>query len=90
MDVITHNWKSTIFCQLKEHNREQNGYDHIVEHCIDFFVVFPFDYWVCLSVIDNRILENNAILQIQCGKLEKDVNHLRLSNAGLERASEAR
>jgi len=42
------------------------------------------------SVIDNRILENNAILQIQCGKLEKDVNHLRLSNAGLERASEAR
>jgi hypothetical protein len=35
-------------------------------------------------------LENNAVLQIQCVKLEKDVHHLRLSNAGLEKASEAR
>jgi hypothetical protein len=35
-------------------------------------------------------LENNGILQIQCTKLEKDVNHLRLANAGLEKASEAR
>ncbi|CAF1575256.1 unnamed protein product [Rotaria sp. Silwood1] len=37
----------------------------------------------------NRLLENNATLQIQCIKLENDVNHLRLSNAGLEKASEA-
>jgi hypothetical protein len=35
-------------------------------------------------------LENNAILQIQCTKLEKDVNQLRLTNAGLEKASAAR
>jgi hypothetical protein len=35
-------------------------------------------------------VENNAVLQIQCAKFEKDVNHLRLANAGLERASEAR
>jgi hypothetical protein len=35
-------------------------------------------------------LENNAVLQIQNLKFEKDVQHLRLSNAGLERASEAR
>jgi hypothetical protein len=35
-------------------------------------------------------LENNAILQIQCVKFEKNVNQLRLANAGLEKASEAR
>ena len=29
-------------------------------------------------------------LQLQCIKLEKDVHHLRLANAGLEKASEAR
>ncbi|CAF0804071.1 unnamed protein product [Adineta ricciae] len=37
----------------------------------------------------NRILENNAVLQIQCNKLQTDVHHLRLANAGLEKASEA-
>jgi hypothetical protein len=35
-------------------------------------------------------VENNAGLQIRCIKLEKDVHHLRLANAGLEKASEAR
>ncbi len=53
-----------------------------------FSLVFHFNFSCCW--IDNRILENNAILQIQYVKLEKDVNHLRLTNAGLERASEAR
>jgi hypothetical protein len=35
-------------------------------------------------------LENNTILQNQNIKLETEVKHLRLANAGLERASEAR
>jgi hypothetical protein len=35
-------------------------------------------------------LENNTTLQSQCFKFEKDVQHLRLANAGLEKASEAR
>jgi hypothetical protein len=35
-------------------------------------------------------LENNGILQNQNIKLEHDVKHLRLANAGLEKASEAR
>ncbi|CAF1168435.1 unnamed protein product [Rotaria sordida] len=36
----------------------------------------------------NRLSDNNVALQIQCVKLENDVNHLRLANAGLEKASE--
>lgn len=87
MDIITNNWKSNIFGQLKEHNRIQNGYDPIVEQCRKIFIGFR-DY--SYRWIDNKILDNNAILQVQCTKLEKDVNQLRLTNAGLEKASEAR
>lgn len=48
--------------------------------------------YLCVNfiLIDNRILENNATLQSHCIKLEEDVHHLRLNNAGLEKASEAR
>ena len=89
MNVIsTNNWKSNIFGQLKEHHRQHNGYDHIVEHCREGFMEI-FDA-IFLCRIDNRILEGNAILKTQCVKLERDVNQLRLTNAGLERASQAR
>ncbi|CAF2172752.1 unnamed protein product [Rotaria magnacalcarata] len=37
----------------------------------------------------NRLLDSNTNLQIRCVKFENDVNHLRLANAGLEKASEA-
>ena len=40
--------------------------------------------------IDNHLLEANVSLQTQNAKLNDDVQHLRLSNVGLERASEAR
>lgn len=40
--------------------------------------------------IDNHLLENNTNLQSQCTKLENDIQHLRLANAGLEKASVAR
>lgn len=43
-----------------------------------------------LYFIDNRLLDSNSSLQIQCNKLGNDVHHLRLANAGLEKASEAR
>lgn len=94
--MITSNWKSNIFSQLKKYNQQQNNYDHIIEHCKkNSFFLFCFekkkktrDFF---SIeLDNRILENNAILQIQCSKLEKDVNHLRLANSSLEKTSEAR
>ncbi|CAF0868683.1 unnamed protein product [Adineta steineri] len=32
MEIITSNWKSYIFCQLKEHNQQWNGYNDIIEH----------------------------------------------------------
>ncbi|CAF0785653.1 unnamed protein product [Rotaria sordida] len=43
------------------------------------------------SIIEdyNHILENNTIQQVQCIKLEKDVYHLRLANADLQKAAEA-
>ncbi|CAF1165549.1 unnamed protein product [Adineta steineri] len=37
----------------------------------------------------NRLLDNHVFVQTRCAKLEKDVGHLRLANAGLEKASEA-
>jgi len=40
--------------------------------------------------LDNRLIEKNCSLQNQCRKFETDVNQLRLANAGLEKASEAR
>lgn len=52
-----------------------------IDNCRGHYVSF-----LCIS-LDNRLLENNTLLQIQCVKLEKDVHHLRLSNVGLERAS---
>ncbi|UJR27539.1 hypothetical protein I4U23_008821 [Adineta vaga] len=54
--------------------KEQNQQRNVYDHIIEHY---------------NRILENNAILQIQCTKLQTDVQHLRLANAGLEKASEA-
>ncbi|CAF3392146.1 unnamed protein product [Rotaria sp. Silwood2] len=63
-------WKTNIICQLKDHKRQWNVYDEIIQHY-------------------NRLLDNNTTLQIQCVKLENNVNHLRLANAGLEKASEA-
>lgn len=41
-------------------------------------------------VIDNHLLETNIKLLNDNNKLEHDVQHLRLANAGLEKASEAR
>lgn len=35
----------------------------------------------------NRIWEYNGILKAQCSKLEKDMQHLRLANADLEKTS---
>ena len=91
MEVIESNWKSTIFNQLKEQNQRRNVYDEIIEHCISICLLSIQTFIsVFLFKIDNRILENNAILQIQCNKLQTDVHHLRLANAGLEKASEAR
>ena len=40
--------------------------------------------------IDNRLCESNSVLQNQCIKLDHDVNHLRVANASLEKASGAR
>lgn len=87
MDMITLDWKSNIFRQLKEHNRQGNGYNDIVEQCRYFPGYFIHWNRFLLCLIDNRIWENNGILKAQCSKLEKDVNHLRLTNAGLEKAS---
>ena len=39
---------------------------------------------------DNHILETNFILRNQNAKLEKDVQHLRLTNAGLEKAAKVK
>ena len=39
--------------------------------------------------IDNRLCESNTVLQNQCTKLDQDVNHLRVANASLEKASGA-
>lgn len=41
------------------------------------------------ALIDNRILDNNVTLQMQCTKLGRDVNQLRLLNADLEKAAES-
>jgi len=82
-------WKLNIFHQLKDHKRESNLYDEIIEHCILFFINYIHIYLFSIF-IDNRLLENNTLLHSQCIKFEKDVQHLRLANAGLEKASEAR
>jgi hypothetical protein len=80
-------WKLDIFCQLKKHKHQWNVYDEIIEHCMLFiYIILNQSFFL----LDNRLLENNSILQTQRNKLEKDVNHLRLANSGLEKASEAR
>ena len=43
-----------------------------------------------LSRADQHVLESKLSLETQCIKLESSVQHLRLTNAGLEKASEAR
>ncbi len=57
---------------------------NIVDY-LEILLIFIYLYF-----IDNRLLEANSALQIQCIKFEKDIHHLRLANAGLEKASEAR
>ena len=87
---MTSIWKSTLIGQLKEQNQRWHAFEHIIEHCkyIEIDRLRHRDY--SIAELDNRVLENNAILQVQCNKLTTDVQHLRLANAGLEKASEAR
>ena len=90
MQVLCSNWKSTIFHQLKENCRQHNSYDELIEHCL--FLRFAIGWWCSLPLYstDNRLCENNTLLQAQCAKLDKDVHHLRVTNASLQRASGAR
>lgn len=87
MDII--NWKSDLLFQIKDQKRQWNLYDAIIENCMLQSMYFLFTELVFVF-IDNHLLENNTNLQSQCTKLENDIQHLRLANAGLEKASVAR
>lgn len=87
---MTSVWKSTLIDQLKEQNQRWHAFEHIIEHCKSIAIDRLAQRDCSSDRLDNRVLENNAILQVQCNKLTTDVQHLRLANAGLEKASEAR
>ena len=33
MEVLPLQWKSNLICQLKEHNRQWNSYNELIENC---------------------------------------------------------
>lgn len=92
METIIPNWKSDIVLQLKTHTHQQNGYEHLIRHCRIPFARECFHTSLGFFVvdIDARLLENNLVLKNQCQSFERNVSQLRLANAGLEKASEAR
>lgn len=58
----------------------------------DHWELFVMMIWKSFSYswffpLDTHLWESRESLQQQCRKLEQDVNHLRMANAGLERAS---
>lgn len=82
-------WKTNIISQIKTRKDHCNIYEQIIAHCKEVFSERFFDR-IFLNFLDNHLLETNLALQTQNAKLNHDVEHLRLANVGLEKASEAR